>query len=224
MSCNGLNTPAGLLDISAGEIFLPLNAAGNAVIFDDGQQTTYDIDARYNTLVKAGVIPSPVSAGAATATATAAYVKKDNEMFAHMKAGYDFYNMRYKCAINMYMSSRNEANIRIIQVLNNRLLVLAYLYEKIITEKKTHTAELTKSSAANIADIQGKISQIEKQGALIKQLSKGGNGSNASNDDTYMRMIEYTKEKANVTNNLMQLYGFLNIVAIGVLFYVYRST
>jgi hypothetical protein len=49
-------------------------------------------------------------------------------------------------------------------------------------------------------------------------------GADAHGDKDYERMIEYTREKAKATNNLMQLYGFLNIVALGVIFYVYRST
>jgi CRISPR/Cas system CMR-associated protein Cmr1 (group 7 of RAMP superfamily) len=37
------------------------------------------------------------------------------------------------------------------------------------------------------------------------------------------RMVEYTQEKNRSTNSLLQLYGVLNIVAVGLLLYIYRS-
>lgn len=38
------------------------------------------------------------------------------------------------------------------------------------------------------------------------------------------RMVEYTKEKANANRNLLSFYFFLDIVALGILFYVYKAT
>lgn len=38
------------------------------------------------------------------------------------------------------------------------------------------------------------------------------------------RMVEYTKEKANAHRNLLSFYFFLDIVALGILFYVYKAT
>lgn len=37
-------------------------------------------------------------------------------------------------------------------------------------------------------------------------------------------MIDYTIEKNSSSRNLLAIYGFLNIVAVGVLFYIYRSS
>jgi hypothetical protein len=37
-------------------------------------------------------------------------------------------------------------------------------------------------------------------------------------------MIDYTIEKNSSSRNLLAIYGFLNIVAVGMLFYLYRST
>jgi hypothetical protein len=37
------------------------------------------------------------------------------------------------------------------------------------------------------------------------------------------RMVEYTMEKNNSASNLLALYGFLNIVAIGLLIHSYRA-
>ena len=37
------------------------------------------------------------------------------------------------------------------------------------------------------------------------------------------RMVEYTQEKNRSANSLLGLYGFLNLVAIGLLIHIYRS-
>jgi len=36
-------------------------------------------------------------------------------------------------------------------------------------------------------------------------------------------MEAYSRHKSKYNNNLLMLYGFLNITALGLLFYVYRS-
>jgi hypothetical protein len=48
---------------------------------------------------------------------------------------------------------------------------------------------------------------------------------NSENSITELRkrMVEYTEEKNRSAMNLLSLYGFLNLVAIGLLFYVARS-
>ena len=41
--------------------------------------------------------------------------------------------------------------------------------------------------------------------------------------EVHSAMIDYTIEKNSSSRNLLAIYGFLNIVAVGVLFYIYRS-
>lgn len=47
--------------------------------------------------------------------------------------------------------------------------------------------------------------------------------SETSVSDLRKRMVEFTEEKNRSAMNLLSLYGFLNLVAIGLLFYVARS-
>jgi hypothetical protein len=37
-------------------------------------------------------------------------------------------------------------------------------------------------------------------------------------------MVKYSEEKARYTDNLLKLYSFLNVVALGLLVYVYRAS
>jgi hypothetical protein len=42
--------------------------------------------------------------------------------------------------------------------------------------------------------------------------------------DVQTAMIDYTLEKNASSRNLLAVYGFMNIVAVGLLFYLYRSS
>jgi hypothetical protein len=196
MAC--VNISGNILDISTNEQFLPLNES-----VDNG---SYDIDALYNSLKNKGVIPSMPTGQNPSKDALHAYLKADAAMRANLKAGYEYYNARYKCAVERYLAADAAAKpaITTLQTLNNRLFVLLSLYQKI-------------DASAGVKD---SLNGVTVQKSLLEKISRGS----AEEKEMYMRMIEYTKEKANVTNNLMQLYGFLNIVALGMLFYIYRST
>ena len=47
--------------------------------------------------------------------------------------------------------------------------------------------------------------------------------SNQSVTELNKQMVKFTEEKAKYSNNLLGLYSFLNIVALGLLVYVYKS-
>ena len=42
--------------------------------------------------------------------------------------------------------------------------------------------------------------------------------------DAKKSMLDYTVEKNSASRNLLSMYGFLNVVAIGMLVYLYRSS
>jgi hypothetical protein len=47
---------------------------------------------------------------------------------------------------------------------------------------------------------------------------------NDMNTDIQSSMIEYSLEKNSSSRNLLAIYGFMNIVAVGLLFYLYKNT
>lgn len=64
----------------------------------------------------------------------------------------------------------------------------------------------------NITDI---YSRLQAQNDILKKED--------SITDLRKRMVEFTQEKNQSASNLLSLYGFLNLVAVGLLFYVARS-
>jgi hypothetical protein len=178
-----------LLDLAPGEKILKLTSDGAATVVDTA--TTLDLSS-YKTDLQNKTLPNAA-------------------FFTNFSKSYNYYNIRYKCAITKYLSNKTSEALSDVQILNKRMFALLTIYKLV---KDDNTSNTTAGNALNT-----EIQKIKAQMDLIKQIDEGNNS-----DDIYARMIEYTKEKANVTNNLMQLYGFLNIVAIGMLFYIYRST
>ena len=64
-----------------------------------------------------------------------------------------------------------------------------------------------------IQELKNKLSQ---QSAIIM--------SNESTTKLRKEMVKYTEEKGRYSDNLLKLYSFLNIVALGLLVYVYKAS
>jgi uncharacterized coiled-coil DUF342 family protein len=74
---------------------------------------------------------------------------------------------------------------------------------------KTEIEEFNKQ----IQDLKNKLAE---QNAIIT--------SNESATKLRKEMVKYTEEKGRYSGNLLKLYSFLNIVALGLLVYVYRAS
>jgi hypothetical protein len=78
-------------------------------------------------------------------------------------------------------------------------------------------------------EMEGQNTQINNLNTSISALFKGLHDQNQmlKSQDALVqirkRMVEYTMEKNNSASNLLALYGFLNIVAIGLLIHSYRA-
>ena len=57
--------------------------------------------------------------------------------------------------------------------------------------------------------------KLEEQNTIIQ--------SNEASTRLKKEMVKYSEEKARYSNNLLKMYSFLNIVALGLLVYVYKA-
>ena len=129
------------------------------------------------------------------------------EQMKSLQDEYKYYMMRYKYALDKYFQAA-DATIKAkwlekANILNVRLHNFVGILDEINKEVKISMDAVSSDQLKKQADVLAKIE---------------------ADKDVYKKMIDYTKEKANSSNNLLNLYAFLNIVALGVLFYVYRST
>jgi len=112
-----------------------------------------------------------------------------------------------QATIQMYLGKSKEYNVK----LNDLIQVSNFLASKRASDSSEQS---DKVNALN--------TEISSTFDTLKQHQQILTSENAT-ADLRKRMTEFSEEKNRSANNLLQLYGVLNIVAIGLLLYIYRS-
>jgi hypothetical protein len=198
-----------------------------------GMLTEDSLNQYIKTLQSNGTIPVPPQgniAGQKNDKKLDEYVKKDKQFVDNLRTEYCFYNSRYKFALQKLISalgdsySQTDANIQArvkgylqsTQKLNQKLNDLIQISNAI-----------TKMRLKQVNDNTSSIGQLNAE--LSKQSAKLANQSKTLNSQQATvllnkEMIKYTEEKNRSTKNLLNLYSVLNVVALSVLLYIYRSS
>jgi len=165
---------------------------------------------------------------------------KDTVFIEGVQYEYAFYYARYKYAIMQLSSAiqcstrttlfpstgdRNRTrNTAVIQytnaaiVLNMMVNDIIYIMDQ-IAQLRTNSDISKLTSQLNATD-QGLADQATKLQRQRDLLVAGG-----QNEMVLLKEMEaYSRQKARYHNNMLMMYSFLNITALGLLFYVYRST
>lgn len=95
--------------------------------------------------------------------------------------------------------------------LNDLIQFTNFLSTKRASEMRDQNSAINVLNAS-LQDIYGRLAQ---QNDMLKQES--------SVTELRQRMVEFTQEKNQSAANLLSLYGFLNLVAVGLLVYIARS-
>lgn len=95
--------------------------------------------------------------------------------------------------------------------LNDIIQITNYIAQKRASEMRLQNTEVNMLNSS----IQSTFTSLQEHSKLLN--------SETSISDLRKRMVEYTEEKNRSALNLLSLYGFLNLVAIGLLFYIARS-
>lgn len=102
------------------------------------------------------------------------------------------------------LNSKLNQILQILQSLNNsRINSLKNLYN---SDKGVNQLN---------ADLNSTRQQLVKHSTILKNSSM--------ETDIKSAMVDYTLEKNSSSRNLLAVYGFMNIVAVGLIFYLYRS-
>jgi uncharacterized protein YoxC len=158
------------------------------------------------------------------------FVKKQDTLLKNIKAEYDFYESRYKIALNKLFNTIREgyinntgdiqyiiqSNLAIVQTLNKKLNDLTQIINGVTEDMLASTSGLEEQIKE--FDRQNKEHQrkLQEQNQIIT--------SSQATTELNKRMVKYTEQKAKYSNNLLGLYSFLNVVALGLLVYVYKSS
>jgi hypothetical protein len=146
-----------------------------------------------------------------------------------IKSEYCFYYVRYiwaltkvlnDAAVGTSSSDQGYPQLKLdTQALNSKLNQILQVLKGLVNSR----GETLESYYGSSGGINSLNSQLDKtRDSLMDHMGKL-QGANMEND-AKVAMMEYTIEKNNSSRNMLAIYGFMNIIAIGMLVYLYRSS
>ncbi len=193
---------------------------------EDGIMTKVAFKAYIERLYNEKKLPRDISASDAENKATLAeFITIEEKAMKNIVEEFCYTNERYEYAIRKFVDGVFKANtgsdvtnyddwLRVVRILAFRVLDLYALIEYIKTvrgEKYGDPAALHEAAALS-----------KRIAALTEKTKELGEPDSAKK--LYMKMVEYTTEKNKANANLIALYSGLNLVALGMLFYIYRAS
>jgi hypothetical protein len=182
------------------------------------------VNAIVTSLKGSGIIPTPSPKNSDL------FMSKQKELLKNIQAEYCFYDARYKYSLERlfdsirqgYSTTTSENKTAInkylesTQMLNQRLNDLTQIVNGV-------TEDMLKSSDILESEIRAFNKQITDQQQKLQEQNKIISSSEATTRIN-KQMVKFTEEKARYSDNLLKLYSFMNIVALGLLVYVYKSS
>ena len=141
-----------------------------------------------------------------------------------------FYHARYTYAIQKVVDSlRKEASpdalktppprsvfyLKHAQHLHQRLMDFIQTVQEITQALQNTSQPVDPAMVTFSRDLQNQQGKLEQQKKVIH--------SNQGPAALYKQMVRYSEEKTRHSDNLLHLYTFLNVVALGLLVYVYKA-
>jgi hypothetical protein len=181
-----------------------------------------------STMSAAGKIPTPPPVSSKS-DAIETYMKKNRQFTENLKAEYCFYDSRYKYAINQLFNKLKAGYSQ--TDLTNQTIIQTYLQASVALNMKLNDLSqiMNEITVRRLEQTQGQNSEINTINQALETRSKKLSeqykilSSQQATAILYKDMVKYSKERADSTNNMLQLYSFMNIVMVGVLVYLYRS-
>jgi len=156
---------------------------------------------------------------------------KESATMGKLQQEYCFYYFRYKYALETLfdklvntsklttLPDTDKADIQskltraknFNEKLNDIIQITNYISQKRASEMREQNTEINTLNSS----IKSTFDTLQAHSKMLN--------SETSLGDLRKRMVEYTEEKNRSALNLLSLYGFLNLVAIGLLFYIARS-
>lgn len=202
----------------------------------NGLATDEQISTQITQLKSQGKLPSPPSITNLQSTPfnspdssnpLSVYVSKLNTADEILKTEYCFYEKRYFASLNTFLSALANNSLsgnsdtliagplELTKKLNEKLTYLTQLANAIAKERYSATAEFQTDINSSNNNIQAQQSKLVEQKQILSK--------ETASVDLYKRMVEYTAEKNRANQNLLVMYGILNVTALAMIFYVARA-
>lgn len=225
---SSINPTTNLEDVYTGQIKLLPTSVLSTDRDSDGLLTSTALTKILQDMSSSGVLPNPQTSTAA------AYRAKAKALLDSAKAEYCFYNARYKAALDyLFAGIRNlttnlttgsgsadlqqvvESRLEKTQTLNRKLNDLIQIMNKVTEKLMNSSSTLQEEIVRFTTTLRNNKEKLEKQNQVIQ--------SNEASMRLQKQMVKYTEEKSRYSDNLLKMYSFLNIVALGLLVYVYKA-
>ncbi len=162
-----------------------------------------------------------------------AYLQSDEAALTAMQGEYCYYAARYRyCVVKIIetppatsssastgpSASGSQASDWVVaaRTLNVRLMNLVLIMKALTEARMLMGSEMGAGVAKLNADLSVRMNKLSEQSNDLVN----GNSSAI----LHKKMVQYTRQKAKANGNLVLLYTFMNLIALGMLFYVYRAT
>jgi len=161
------------------------------------------------------------------------FLAADKAFVDSVKMEYCYYNERYVWAINQLFGSLvgpNGQNYTTVST-GQQATIKMYLDQSVqLNQTLNDITKVVKGiSNSRVMDIRGLNTAVTKLNAELANTEKNLSAQNeilSKGNDTsklYKEMEKYSRQKNRYNGNMLMLYSFLNITALGLLLYVYRS-
>ena len=178
-----------------------------------------------------GALPTPpaMASGPNENAVVQQFMKSESETIDNIKKEYCFYMSRYMYSFNKLIEklqagygSTNTENQALVKsklatttILNQKLNDLVQIVNE-FTKMRLSQSQTYNTSINSLNDeLLTKSKSLTKQNKILK--------SGQADAELYKEMVKYTREKTNYTNNMLMIYSFLNITALGLLFFAYQN-
>lgn len=175
------------------------------------------------SLKGSGIIPTPNSKNMDL------YIKKIDELLKNIEAEYCFYEARYKYSLERLLDAINQGYLN--NTSNNQTLIQRYLISTQDLNQRLNDLTqiingITEYILSTTTELEQKVQGFDKRMQEQQKKLQAQNKIIASNQavtELNKQMVKFTEQKGKYSNNLLALYSFLNVVALSLLVYVYKS-
>ncbi len=234
--CGGTNSVPAFTTAELDQLFTGGLLPSAFPAMTDGLATDVWVRTYIQQLESQGRIPVPTNASKAASTPftapeavdpLASYVEKENQFQQKIKEEYCFYERRYFTALDLFLQSVASSSLKgqesttvqnkltKARDLNKKLTLLTQITNSISKYRYSTSSQFQQDINSVNSKLQARQADLLEQNKILQRETAAA--------ELNQRMINYTVEKNKANQNLLTLYGILNIVALGMIFYIART-
>jgi len=198
----------------------------SATIIDpkDGSVNAAALDAFVTDLLNKTAPPLKTIQPAQLGNPAQDFATKSKALRDSMQAEYCFYYNRYIWALTKVLTDATQSGAVVDPAVKNNAAALnTKLNTILLVMKSAVNSRMNTLTSYYNTDVNMLNGNLDKARENLARDSKALQ-NNDLKSDVQAAMVEYSIEKNSSSRNLLAVYGFMNIVAVGLLFYLYSNT